>query len=255
MPAEPRPAATVVLVKPTPGGLEVFLLRRAGTVGFFPHAWVFPGGRVEESDGQVSVSGEVRGLATELASFGVAALRECLEECGVWLGQGQPAPELRARLNARGATLLDAPEPGVDLSRLRYWAWWITPEAEPKRYNTRFFLAIVQAEEIAHAAHDDHETVSSVWIRPAEALARAEQGDFFLAPPTWLTLLELSHFDDVEALERAAATRDVRPILPRLDLEEGVSVVLPGDPSYPSEAPASPLARRLTSTGGGWSAG
>ena len=131
MPAEPRPAATVVLVRPTPEGLTVFLLRRAGTVGFFPHAWVFPGGRVEASDAAVPTTGAIPGLEPENAAFAVAALRECLEECGVWLGQGQPDPTLRDRLNDRSATLLDAPELGADLSRLGYWAWWITPEIEP----------------------------------------------------------------------------------------------------------------------------
>lgn len=252
MPAEPRPAATVVLTRETPDGLVVFLLRRAGTVGFFPHAWVFPGGRVEAADGAVPIFGQIPGLDPDDRPFAVAALRECLEECGVWLGGGAPHPSLRARLNAREATLLDAPELVADVSRLKYWAWWITPEEEPKRYNTRFFVAMVQDEEVSHAAHDDLETVSSVWIRPADALAAAEQGDFFLAPPTFLTLVELAALADAAALEAAAQTRDVRPILPRLDLSEGVSVVLPGDPSYPSEAPAAAPAHRLISTGGSW---
>lgn len=255
MPADPRPAATVVITRQTPEGLVVFLLRRAGTVGFFPHAWVFPGGRVEAADGQVPVVGEVPQLPADERPFAVAALRECLEECGVWLGQGSPAPDLQARLNARQATLLDAPELVVDVSRLRYWSWWITPEEEPKRYNTRFFLAIVQHEEVSHAAHDEHEMVSSVWIRPADALARAAEGDFFLAPPTFLTLMELAEFEDAEALAQAASRRDIRPILPRLDLSEGVSIVLPGDPSYPAEHPAPVPARRLTSTGGSWRLG
>ena len=255
MPTEPRPAATVVLTRETPGGLVVFLLRRAGTVGFFPHAWVFPGGRVEAADASVEVVGQIPGLDAEDRPFAVAALRECLEECGVWLGGGAPEPSLQARLNARQATLLDAPELIADISRLNYWAWWITPEEEPKRYNTRFFVAMVQDEEVSHAVHDDLETVGSVWIRPADALAAAEQGDFFLAPPTFLTLMELAQLADGAALRAAAERREVRPILPRLDLNEGVSIVLPGHPSYPSERPAEAPAHRLTASGGTWRLG
>ena len=86
-------------------------------------------------------------------------------------------------------------------------------------------------------------------------LAAAEQGDFFLAPPTFLTLMELAQLADGAALRAAAERREVRPILPRLDLNEGVSIVLPGHPSYPSERPAEAPAHRLTASGGTWRLG
>jgi len=255
--AEARPAATVLLLRPSSLGPEVLLLRRASSAGFFPNTWVFPGGRVEAADASVPTCGAVPALPAAEAAFAVAALRECLEEAGVWLGHGEPPAGLREALNARSGSLADAPALVADLGRLRWWSWWITPEEEPKRFDTRFFLAILRPDEAAVASPDLSETVQSLWMRPAEAIARAHVDDMFFAPPTFYSLLELSQ-SPIEAL--LTAPRHLQPIQPRL-LRDGslgddvpVAILLPGDPLHPAAEPA-PGPRRLLLRAGRWETG
>jgi 8-oxo-dGTP pyrophosphatase MutT (NUDIX family) len=253
--AEARPAATVIVLRPGPQGPEVLLLQRSQRSGFFPHAWVFPGGRVDAADHAAPTRGAVDGLPPEAAAFAVAAVRECFEEAGVWLGDGEPQEGLRDRLNARDATLADAPALVADLDRLEQWAWWITPEAEPKRYNTRFFVTAVTRAEVAHAAPDARETVDARWLRPVDALAA---GDVFLAPPTFRTLEELASLaeqagGDLVEMQAAAALRSVVPIQPKLGTGDdgAMSIILPGDASHPSDTPA-PGPKRIVWRGTGW---
>ena len=243
MPAcEARPAATVMVVRPAQSAghcPELLLLRRARTVGFFPSAWVFPGGRVDPADARAACRGAVAGLPQEDRAFGVAAARETFEEAGVWVGDGPADEALRDRLNNRTATLDDAPELVAHLDRLTWWSWWITPESEPKRYDTRFFLCIVRPDEVSHAAHDNSETVQTLWLSAGAALERHQQGTLFMAPPTFRTLTELAPLKTVEAIAEAARHRCPRAIQPRLEklpTGKGFNIVLPGDPSYPSAA-------------------
>ena len=253
--SEARPAATVVVLRPGAQGPEVLLLQRSQRSGFFPHAWVFPGGRVDAADHDAATSGSIGGLPADASAFAVAAVRECFEEAGVWLGAGRPPDGLRDRLNAREATLADAPMLVADLDRLEQWAWWITPEVEPRRYDTRFFVTAVTRAEVAHAAPDSRETVDARWLRPADALAA---GDVFLAPPTFRTLEELAALahetdGDLDEMMRAAASRPVDPIQPRLekDDEGSMTIILPGDPDHPSSTPA-PGPKRIVWRGTGW---
>lgn len=236
---EPRPAATVVLLREAASGLELLLLRREQRASFFPNAWVFPGGRVDAGDAQVRPVGAVPRLPPEHAPFAVAAVRECLEEAGVWLGDGQPPAELRAALNGRRAQLSDHPTLQPRLDRLLLWSWWITPSEEPKRFDTRFFLAPLRPEEAERASPDDQEVVSSLWLSPADALARAHVDDLFLAPPTFRTIEELAPFGSFAALIAAAADRPLHAIEPRIErsADGPLSIILPGDPSYPSPTP------------------
>jgi len=232
---EARPAATIVVLRPASRGPEILMLRRSARAGFFPHAWVFPGGRVDAADAQVPVSGAIEGLPDAERAFAVAAIRECFEESGVWLGGGTPSLTLRDALNAREATLLDAPGLVADLRCLSWISWWITPEVEPKRFDTRFFLTVLQEGAGEEARHDAVETVSSVWITARAALARhAARDDFFLAPPTFRTLEMLSGCRD--AREAAACFPPVVPIQPRVEFGPGgedVRILLPtaGGPS------------------------
>ena len=214
------------------------MLKRSGRSGFFPNAWVFPGGRVDSADSTTTVRGHALGLASPDKAFGVAAIRETFEEAGVWLGDGDATANLRAALNDRTATLVSAPELIADLGRLALWSWWITPENEPKRYDTRFFIALLNAEEADKAQCDEHETVEHRWIKPQEAVRDAESGTFFLAPPTYLTLCELADYTSGVEVMQAALTREVNPIMPKLNISDGQwTVILPGDPSYPTQHP------------------
>jgi len=211
--AAPRAAATVLVVRDAGAGLEVFLVQRHRRSGFLPNAWVFPGGAVEEADRLRAADPELRGgeaLAafglprTVALAYGLAAVRETREESGITIG----------------------------LDDLHAWSWWVTPEAEPRRFDTRFMLAVVRD---AAGRHDDVETVASQWITPAGALA-AGQSAVPLAPPTWWTLRELAACGTVTAALAATrpADRAIRPVMSFH--EDGMRLALPGHPDHPDPA-------------------
>jgi 8-oxo-dGTP pyrophosphatase MutT (NUDIX family) len=256
-PAIPRPAATVAVLRDGPGGVETFLLKRHGKSGFFPGAHVFPGGRVDLEDADVPVEGgredRDRMGAAGAAAYQVAAVRETLEEAGILLARGRATPADRAALQRREATFGEvAAARGwvVDASGLAYWSWWITPLAEHKRYDTRFFIAAVTGQD--EARHCGEETVDSEWIRPADAIARSNAGEIFLAPPTYITLQELAGYGTTAAALAAAPGRETPPIMPRLgQTPTGFAILLPGDPLHPSALPV-PGPTRLVWDGGRW---
>jgi 8-oxo-dGTP pyrophosphatase MutT (NUDIX family) len=207
--AQPRPAATVVLLRPGAAGPEVLMVRRHRGSSFMADAYVFPGGRVEPSDGEGD------------AAFAVAAARELAEEANVV----------------------------VDPAALVPFARWITPSAEGKRFDARFFVASAPADQIAR--HDSVETVDSLWATPADVLARYERGELKLPPPTIRNLEDLAVHVTVDAALAWARGCVVAPILPKLvPLADTVAIVLPWDPEYaalPGEGmvidPTHPVAR------------
>jgi 8-oxo-dGTP pyrophosphatase MutT (NUDIX family) len=206
---------------------------------------VFPGGKVDASDAAAlalasPVPARARAFEAEETSalaLCVAACRETLEEAGIVpLLDGTPeiAALLRADL-AAGASLADALASRgarLDLALLEPFARWVTPEAEQRRFDARFFLlALPPGQE---ASHDQHETTQSFWASPAEVLRRFEAGEVFLAPPTTRTLellRSIASYDDARALARA---QGLDPVCPRFLLRDGVAVLaLPGDPEHP----------------------
>lgn len=246
-----KPAATIIVLRDGQAGPELLMLRRSQKASFFPHAWVFPGGRVDAADAKVRVRGAVDDLSDERIPFAVAAVRECFEEAGVWLGGGQPDADLRDALNARQATLEDAPTLIADLDRLEQWSWWITPEIEPRRYDTLFFNTALREDELrTPVSNDAVETVDNVWLRPEQALAAT---DFFLAPPTYLTLRELLPFSTAAEAVEAARARAIRPIMPVHSQDEAgrLIIALPGDPLHDVSEPAC-FARRVVLRDGRW---
>ncbi|MCP4806511.1 MAG: NUDIX domain-containing protein [Proteobacteria bacterium] len=238
----PRPAATVVVLRDSPSGPEVLMVQRSKKSGFMPDAHVFPGGRVDLEDSDVVVRGgeedRVRmGLGAAGAAYQVAAVRECYEEAGVLLARGEPDDAARTALQDRKRTFGDVAEElgwEVDASDLVYWSWWITPKPEPKRYDTRFFVARV-GRDVA-ASHDRYETVDSAWWTVAGVLERFDRGEVLLAPPTFRTLWEMRDHTDVESILAAGRGRVTPPIEPRARIDDGVvTVLLPGDPEHPSD--------------------
>lgn len=249
-PPTPRAAATVVVVRRREvaddrGGLEVFCVKRNDRSGFLGGAVVFPGGKVDPGDEAASLhASEVprRAAAFEAEDASalalcVAACRETLEEAGIVpLVGGSPeiAALLRADL-AAGASLVEALASRgarLDLGLLEPFARWVTPEAEQRRFDARFFLlALPPGQE---GSHDRHETTQSFWAAPAEVLRRFEAGEVFLAPPTTRTLellRSITSYEDARALARA---QGLAPVCPRFVLSEGVAVLaLPGDPEHP----------------------
>jgi len=243
-PAATHPASTVLLLRDGASGVEVFMVQRHHRSGFMPQAWVFPGGRVDTTDGLADHPGVIgaEALCTRLglppdraAGFGVAAVRETFEESGVWLGAGEPDEATRRALHQGERTMaavLDEGAGPVRLDALVPWAWWITPKAEKRRFEALFFA--ISAQD-ADGSHDTIETVDSRWVSPREALATALV-DFPLAPPTWWTLVQLARFDRVDDALRGApwVARSVEPVIRFPD--EGIELLLPGHPEHPDDA-------------------
>jgi 8-oxo-dGTP pyrophosphatase MutT (NUDIX family) len=244
----PREAATVMLVRDDPD-LQVFMLRRTLDADWVGGAYVFPGGAVDEGDRAPGVLARCHGLTDVDAStrlgvasgglgYWVAGVRETFEEAGVLLARtaaGAPVDPSstvletrRDELNRGGLTFeafLEAEDLVVDAPALHYFSHWITPEGNHRRYDTRFFVA---AAPDGHAyLHDDAETVASIWIRPADALAAGDRGELDLIFPTRKSLESLCRFE--HAHELLAAVAGAEP--PRVVREfGGTRVVLPGDP-------------------------
>jgi 8-oxo-dGTP pyrophosphatase MutT (NUDIX family) len=249
-----RAATTILLVRPAASGLEVFMVQRHRKSGFLPNAWVFPGGRVDAHDAAAHPAlqgGEALLAQLELPreqalAYAVAGVRETFEEAGVWLGAGAIPAEERlplARGERRLHQLLDTYGATVELDRLAAWSWWVTPKAEPRRYDTRFLVCAVDQVE---GTHDELETVDSRWVDPRAVLGASDQQAFPLAPPTWWTLRELAAFEGPESVVHSARARQLRPIQPIMQLEDrGIRLLLPGHPEHPEPAIAG-VADRIT---------
>jgi 8-oxo-dGTP pyrophosphatase MutT (NUDIX family) len=237
MEATARPAATIMLLRDGPAGIEVFMVVRHHAVAFAAGALVFPGGRVEEADHELAAGDcpNPDGLDTEAMAFRVAAIRETFEECGVLLARPRGSDSLidggtlkrledqhRAALNAGsiGFDAVLASEgllPAPDL--LVHFAHWITPAVQPKRYDTHFFLAEAPPEHLA--VHDGGEAVDSLWITPAQALADTEAGRFKLVFATAKNLEKLSWSKTVSEAMAAARAAKVVTVLPKGTKLEG----------------------------------
>jgi len=264
----PRPAATVLLVRdhpdPAPGHnpLQVFLQRRVAGMAFAGGMTVFPGGGVDATDVPDPDAWQGPDPAwwaqrlrcpPELAGALVqAAVRETFEECGVLLagarssqsGSNGPAAgavaTARADLVARRCTLGQLLA-GADLllraDLLRPWARWITPEGQPRRYDTAFFVALLPTGQQADA--HTTEAVEATWWHPEAALEQWERGELQLMAPTIWNLRELAAQPDSAAVLAAAERRDVHPVTPRVIRRDGRRVVvLPGEPDVEFAAPA-----------------
>jgi 8-oxo-dGTP pyrophosphatase MutT (NUDIX family) len=262
-PVVPRDAATVMVIRPAEArdGIQVFCVQRHVRSGFMGGAIVFPGGKVDASDyapawadRATPLTERARALA-ELEStaraFAIAALRELLEEAAM-------LPVIGGALDSEGALALRrglagrvaAGEPAsvvllelcaarglsVDAARLEAFARWVTPTAETRRYDTRFYL--LAAPEGQSGQHDEHETTTSFWRAPEEVLELWMQGKIFLAPPTARTLQLLSPAQSVEQALAIARMQSLDPVCPFFAQEgDRVLLALPGDPLYPEPHP------------------
>lgn len=218
-----RDASTVVLLRDGARGIEAWLLTRVAHLAFAAGMTVFPGGRVEQGDADLPWAGTP---PAEAALVG-AAVRETFEETGVLLGV--PHLDLRAdRADVEaGRTpfgpLLRSHGAAIDASRLRPWARWITPEAEARRYDTRFFVAALPGG--AEPAAVTGEAVRAGWVPVADALAQRDRGERRMLPPTIMTLRSIEPFPVVADVLAAAAGRSLEPVRARI---ENGQVVLPG---------------------------
>jgi 8-oxo-dGTP pyrophosphatase MutT (NUDIX family) len=248
-PAPARDAATVALVRDGDAGLEVYLLRRVAAMSFAPGAYVYPGGSVDAADRDAEVRWSGASPAEWAAAFGTdgptalslvcAAVRETFEESGVLLAGrdgGEVLPDVsgdeweaeREALEGRRQSLsqlLARRDLVLRADLLRPLAHWITPEAEPRRFDTRFFLAAMPEGQLCRDVGGEAD--DRVWVRPEDALASG----LLLMPPTRAVLTDLARFGDVASA--LAADRPIRPVLPKFVLEGGeIRFVRPGDPGY-----------------------
>ena len=256
-----REAATVMLVRDDPD-LQVFMLRRNLNADFVGGAYVFPGGAVDPGDRDAAILARCPdrddasasahlGLPDGGLGFWVAGVRETFEEAGVLLARSAATGELvdpasprleiqRAELNAGALAFTDlvtSEDLVLDVGAIEVFSHWITPEGMHRRYDTWFFVAAAPA---GHAyAHDDGETVASIWIRPTDALDAADRGDLELIFPTRKNLEALARFSRArELLEVVAQATDVPPATqPRIVHDHGgTRLALPGDPDFAGAA-------------------
>lgn len=249
-PVAPVDAATLVLVRDGAAGLEVFCVERAVESRFMGGAVVFPGGRVEVDDHDpawAEVAGATPARAADLGdeaggrALTVAACRESLEEAAILPVDGALGHDdvlaLRDTLALSAAAFRQALRDAglrIDLQQLVPFARWVTPAAERRRFDARFFM--VRAPEGQPGAPDAHETTRSFWARPGDVLQRWEAGELQLAPPTHHTLWSLTNAGSVDAALDAAAGRALTAIHPHLIEHEGTrALTLPGDPAHPDD--------------------
>jgi 8-oxo-dGTP pyrophosphatase MutT (NUDIX family) len=243
-PVQPRDAATVILLRPGEDRFEVFAQQRAATMAFAANMYVFPGGTVDPRDAHADVGWAgppPEQWATRLArsvdearAVVCAAVREVFEECGVLLAGPDQSTVVGdvagdewelARLSLLNreiglAALLAELGLVVRSDLLSPWARWLTPEFEPRRYDTFFFLARLPAEQRTRDVGG--ESVHAVWAPPAEL------SGLQMLPPTAHTLRQLATFESIDALLTASDERDLtRPVKPHIEFdEEGPWLVL-----------------------------
>ncbi|MEV6767904.1 NUDIX hydrolase [Nocardia sp. NPDC051030] len=230
-----KDASTVVLVRDGAHGPEVFMQRRVNEMAFAAGMTVFPGGGVDPSDASVALEwagpepawwGEQFGTdAGRAQALVCAAVRETFEECGVLLA-GPTADsvvsdtsvyaEARGQLERRElsfAEFLTRENLVLRADLLRPWDHWITPVVEPRRYDTRFFVAVLPEGQLADGATSEADVVT--WCTPTEAITRWRDGLDVLLPPTWTQLVALAGFPSTADI--LAATREIAPIMPIYD--------------------------------------
>ncbi|MCY0947241.1 MULTISPECIES: NUDIX hydrolase [Streptomyces] len=246
-PVDPRRAATVMLLRDTPAGPAVHMLRRRASMAFAGGAYAYPGGGVDPRDEehQVGWAGPSRSdwaarLGTDPATAQAivcGAVRETFEEAGVLLAGETPDTVVgdttgddweadRAALVARElsfAAFLDRRGLRLRSDLLGAWARWITPEFEPRRYDTWFFVAALPVGQRTRNASTEADR--TVWIRPADAAAGYDKGELLMMPPTISTLRSLEPYGSAAEALGAAAAQDLAPVLARASLEDGQLVL------------------------------
>ncbi len=228
-----RPASTVCLLRAGSAGMEVLMVRRSSASAFVGGAYVFPGGAVDDGDHSDLARQAVGGVEDpEMFPWAAAALREAAEEAGV-LVMSQPDPALVGLHGSDLYRALVTSGTKLDGGRLAYLSNWVTPAGEIRRFDTRFFLAEVAPGTEAQA--DAHEVTEATWIAPDAALERARKREWFVIPPTALTLRTLARFDSPgEAVAFAGSQENIPRIEPKLVVGEGgsIQILMPGQTGY-----------------------
>lgn len=258
-PARAVDAATVIVARhgvPVGEPWQVYMVRRPVRSEFAADVYVFPGGKVDALDRDPELAERVEGHPSpedapegvaEWRAIRTAAVRELFEEAGILLARRPDEPLInllgsdaerfdvyRRRLRAGDLTMLDmAQEENLvyTLDRLKPFSRWITPELFPRRFDTRFFVALMPEHQLP--IHDPHEIAASLWISPRAALDRYRKGEFPLVFATEKHLERLAAFPSIEGAMAAEAEANLQPVMPRVVMRgEEQDFVLPGEPGY-----------------------
>ncbi|MCK9993607.1 MAG: hypothetical protein Dbin4_02127 [Alphaproteobacteria bacterium] len=245
----PVAAATLMLIRDGADGLEVFMVERHHQIDFATGALVFPGGKVDKAD----FAPGVRERCENASQFNdldlalrVAGIREAFEECGVLLahdagGSGLVTAQRLLGLEHYRKKLVDGEVTMLDFllkedlvllpSALVHFAHWITPPMVPKRFDTHFFIIEAPIDHIA--LHDGHESVDSVWIKPAKVIEEGDAGRRTVIFPTRLNVLKLGRSNTVaEAMATARASKVVTVRPEMIKREDGPYLKIPEEAGY-----------------------
>lgn len=249
-PVPVKPASTILLLRDGPSALEVLMVERHHQIDFATGALVFPGGKVDPTDG-IADAAAVREVCDgaeayddlELA-FRVAAIRESFEESAILLARkdGEIADAAlidkmtaeRDALNARETTMLEiAKSHGLSLAidALQPFARWVTPAMMHKRFDTMFYLARTPEDQVE--AHDGSEAVDTVWISPADALAAADKGERTIIFPTRKNVEKLGRASNVAEAFANAESDTIVTVEPKV-VKDGdkTMLILPPEAGY-----------------------
>ena len=251
-----KPAATVILMREAEeSGFEIFIVKRSSRSSF-GSLYVFPGGKLDPEDTERDLYACCEGMNDEEASarlgiendglsFWIACIRECFEETGVLLTnpsdslikEYEKLSSLRKQLNNKEISFKDiciSESLRLRTNNIVPCAHWITPAIEPKRFDTRFFLAKVNAKQLA--SHDGFELTESFWIKPKDALIRLKEGKMNMILPTISNIEQLAEFSSAfEAFSyfEGLGNNAIESILPKFVKQDGKWVgFLPGEKGY-----------------------
>jgi 8-oxo-dGTP pyrophosphatase MutT (NUDIX family) len=252
-----------MLIRDVADGFEVFMLQRTHSAAFAGGMYVFPGGKVDATDGAEALEPYCDGLNDFEASailqipngglaYWVAAIRECFEEAGVLLARDTRTNRTVAfddiatqeRFAKARSDVHDSSMNIIELCQhqdlrlvtgsIHYVSHWITPVGEARRFDTRFFVAA--APESQEPLHDSHETIASLWVKPQDALDKLERGELAMFPPTSENLKFLANYSTTaEVLNAAKKVSNPVAILPRLRTNSDgkvIGVIMPGEADY-----------------------
>ena len=251
-----KPAATVILMREAEeSGFEIFIVKRSSRSSF-GSLYVFPGGKLDPEDTEKDLYACCEGMNDEEASarlgiendglsFWIACIRECFEETGVLLTnpsdsliqEYEKLSSLRKQLNNKEISFKNiciSESLRLGTNNIVPCAHWITPAIEPKRFDTRFFLAKVNAKQLA--SHDGFELTESFWIKPKDALVKLKEGKMNMILPTISNIEQLAEFSSAfEAFNyfEGLGNNAIKSILPKFVKQDGKWVgFLPGEEGY-----------------------
>ena len=248
-----RDAATVLLVRDEPrpeGGseLQVFMVRRHAGSGFVGGHHVFPGGVVDAEDRDPAWAERCGG---SVDPFAIAAVREVLEEAAILLARNrstgtavsmgsEDVGRLAKQVHSGAVGFLDAcrrEDLDLRVDDLIRWSHWITPEGEPRRYNTHFFVAVAPPDQ--EAIHDELELTEGKWSSPGDFLDQHRAGQIQMILPTVATLRSIEHLGSTEELLLAASARGpITPTAPEMRREDdgSISILVDGEHVWTMQA-------------------